>query len=442
MTSKVKELLVHTPQGYAGLLAKESRYAFTYDRGALLASEVSLVMPFRAESYAGSVMPAIFAMNRPEGWLEQELLRRMARHGPVDEMRLLSLTGEHQIGRLSFSRPEGEERKTPQRIALREILQGHSSAEVFAFLVDQYLESGISGVQPKVLVPDAENSRYTGQLPDLIVKSGGDEYPGLAVNEFLCLSVARKSGLATPVFHLSEDQNLLVLERFDLSGDGDSTFRMGFEDLSVLLGKTADPYGAYKYQGSYELIAKTVGLLCGVHAKESLAEFFASVALSVMVRNGDAHLKNFGLLYDHPHGEPPRLAPVYDVITTTVYPYWNHRTGMEMVDRTLALKMGKRKGYPSRQELLDFGRNYCQVEHPETVLEKLADSMDFVLRESSAMLPSSLRDSFRAEWESGMRMSLRNRFSSIASDAVGFLEDTQAEESFPAPAHRREDGCL
>jgi len=47
-------------------------------------------------------------------------------------------------------------------------------------------------------------------------------------------------------------------------------------------------------------------------------QFFATLVLSVMVRNGDAHLKNFGVLYASP-GETVALAPVYDVVTTTAY---------------------------------------------------------------------------------------------------------------------------
>ena len=45
---------------------------------------------------------------------------------------------------------------------------------------------------------------------------------------------------------------------------------------------------------------------------------FGSLVLSVMVRNGDAHLKNFGVLYASP-GDTVALAPVYDVATTTAY---------------------------------------------------------------------------------------------------------------------------
>ena len=40
--------------------------------------------------------------------------------------------------------------------------------------------------------------------------------------------------------------------------------------------------------------------------------------LSVILRNGDAHLKNFGVLYASPL-DPVTLAPVYDIVTTTAY---------------------------------------------------------------------------------------------------------------------------
>lgn len=62
-----------------------------------------------------------------------------------------------------------------------------------------------------------------------------------------------------------------------------------------------------------------------------------------MVRNGDAHLKNFGLLYEDPFSVTrPVLAPVFDVVTTTVYPHTSQR-GATLVDRTLALKLAKEK---------------------------------------------------------------------------------------------------
>jgi len=46
-------------------------------------------------------------------------------------------------------------------------------------------------------------------------------------------------------------------------------------------------------------------------------ELFRRIVLCWMLRNGDAHLKNFGLLYSS--AADVRLAPLYDVVTTTAY---------------------------------------------------------------------------------------------------------------------------
>ena len=49
-----------------------------------------------------------------------------------------------------------------------------------------------------------------------------------------------------------------------------------------------------KYRGSYQRIGELLRYL--QLPGEDLQRFFEQVALSVMVRNGDAHLKNFGVL--------------------------------------------------------------------------------------------------------------------------------------------------
>lgn len=405
--TKIKELEVSTPQGLSGHLRRESQYVFNYARGIDSSREISLTMPLRAQSYAGNVLPPIFTMNRPEGWLAQELVRRMAKQGPIDDMRLLAMTGEHQIGRLNFKAPDAPTRVRSPQIGLREILTATSSAEVFAFLVDQYVDSGISGVQPKVMVPDADiaqapSIRATATTADLIVKSGGGQYPDLAANEFLCMSAARYAGLEVPEFWLSHDRQLFVIKRFDIAPDG---ARLGFEDMAVLMGKTADAYGRYKYEGSYENVARALQLYCGVEAPQSLRRLFESVALSMMVRNGDAHLKNFGVLYLHPHASGPvRLAPAYDIVTTTVYRYEDTRSGAQLTDRTLALKLGGDKAYPPLETLIAFGRAACHVNNPAEVIERIADGMSQALDKHADLLSRALRNELREEWDAGRLM--------------------------------------
>jgi len=122
----------------------------------------------------------------------------------------------------------------------------------------------------------------------------------------------------------------------------------------------------------------------------------------VMVRNGDGHLKNFGLLYEHPAALASiRLAPLYDVVTTSVYGSTSLRTGITKYDRTLALNLAKSKNYPDRATLLDFGTRVCGVPKPESVVERIADAMGATLEEHRDRIDSGLLAQMRAEWDAG-----------------------------------------
>jgi serine/threonine-protein kinase HipA len=406
--SKVKLLNVVTPQGFSGELSKGSQFSFAYQSADAL-REVSLVMPYDPTPSVSNVLHPIFDMNVPEGFLADQIKRRMAKHMQVDEMRLLSVIGGNQIGRLSYQNPADAPVSVRAQVGLQEILSADASQGVFEFLVDTYFESGISGVQPKVLVPDLDKltgTRKTMLSSDLIVKSGADEYAHLAQNEFLCLEAARLAGLETPPFWLSENGDLFVMERFDLTSSG----RLGFEDMAVLLSLNKDPHDNYKYSQSYETLAAVIGQVCryGDPIRE-LERFFSSVCLSVMVRNGDAHLKNFGVIYTHPDAlDTVQLAPVFDVTTTTVYENYNPKSGRSLVDRTLAIKMNKVKTYPDRQQLVEFGRKHCAVDRPALIIERIAESMTGALAANKRHIDAELYSGMQTEWDAGRLMALND----------------------------------
>lgn len=395
---KVKELRVITPTGEAGHLLREAQYVFNYT-ATERRNETSLNMPVRARRYSSNPLMPAFSMNLPEGYLFDLIRRRIAKHKRIDDMRLLAITGRRQIGRLQFLQPGEQWREPPRQVGLAQLLHEPASQGLFEFLVETYFDSGISGVQPKVMIPDADNALPERIEADLIVKAGADDYPWLSQNEFLCMDAARRAGLDVPDFWLSDDAQLFILRRFDLVPE-----RMGFEDMAVLMGKPRDAQGNYKYQGSYEATARYISAFSGAARLANLEAFFASVTLSVMVRNGDAHLKNFGLLYRDPSAGEARLAPIYDVVTTTIYPYYNQRTGTERVDRTMALKLfsgAKDRHYPTREDLLLFGRSVCEVENPELIIDRIATAMSETLQAYASRLEGEYGKRLVAEWEAG-----------------------------------------
>jgi serine/threonine-protein kinase HipA len=300
-------------------------------------------MPVRMAAYERATLPPIFQMNLPEGYLLERLRNLLAKASGFDPMLLLSLLGgADAIGRVRVAAVDGAasapSTNTGERLA--DILGYRGAQGLFDSLVDRYLmRSGLSGVQPKVLVPERPEPKATAFTSDLIVKSGLGEFPGLAINEFICMSVARRAGVPVPEFYLSDDRSLFVMRRFDRDARGQP---LGFEDMAVLAGRDA----SRKYEGRYEDIAKLIGAYCSPeHVRESLAQLFDIVALSCVLGNGDAHLKNFGLLYADVESGPVRLAPAFDIVNTTCY----------LPQDALALSLGGNKSlFASRLMLLDF----------------------------------------------------------------------------------------
>jgi serine/threonine-protein kinase HipA len=368
-------LQVATPEGASGrILASAGDYLFRYLEDARPQAAVSLLMPVRLDEYRHRDLHPIFQMNLPEGYVLEQLRNRLAKVTSVDPMLLLALSGSSSpIGRVTVSSAEVDALLRRQQFPgekLEEILAWDGAEDIFADLVDRYiLRAGISGVQPKVLVPELQNTvpqRFTSKTSELIIKSGRDEFPGLAINEFLCMSVAREAGMTVPEFYLSANAKLFVMRRFDRD---EQLNPIGFEDMAVLMGLGAEQ----KYSKSYSAIAKAIRLFCPPEqAHSSLAQLFASVTLSCIVGNGDAHLKNFGLLYSDPTQRDARLAPAYDIVNTTAY----------IPEDVLALDLvGNKSLFASRQGLLDFAQ-VCDVAQPTEVIRGQLQALERVLARS------------------------------------------------------------
>jgi serine/threonine-protein kinase HipA len=83
---------------------------------------------------------------------------------------------------------------------------------------------------------------------------------------------------------------------------------------------------------------------------------------SCMVGNGDAHLKNFAMLYNDP--DDMHLSPLYDVVNTQIYTPGDG----------LALKLGGSKNFPDRKRIIDFGKS-SGVKHTESMVDEMADQI-------------------------------------------------------------------
>lgn len=405
LPDKIRSLDVSINGRAAGQLLKTSNYEFRYATPDPDQPSVALLMPAREQpTWQDGALFAVMDQSLPEGELLLRLSMMFPKHR-LQPMHLLAMVGQNGIGNLGYMLPGAEPASAPTRIEREALLALPFTPELYEDLVRAYLSSGvgIAGVQPKIMVAD----RATVPIPSVIVKVASAAYSGLAANEFLCLSAAKKAQILTPGFELSHDGQMLVVDRFDLSIRPDGQIdRLGFEDIASLMNlRVRDVLSERKYRGSYQRIAELLRYL--QLPGEDLQRFFEQVALSVMVRNGDAHLKNFGVLV-HPDGVP-RLSPLFDVVTTAVYTYTRFVGDDEQTDRTMALKLfaGKHhsKAYPTTEELLQFGTEVCGVVRPRVVLERIAEAMHETVAEAKgdARIPASLLALMGPVWEVGMK---------------------------------------
>jgi len=293
---------------------------FVYDRDVDPSDAVSLTMPVRVASYdqSSGLLP-VFDTNLPEGVLLDRIRNVLAKMSGkrASDYEVLSCTGANQIGRIRIL-PEGQEPvRRPPVDNIEDILDRDATAQMKAEIFDRYaLNSGVSGSSPKVLMeafdPDQSERRVTLQTRDYILKFSSDDFPGLSLCEFHCLEAARLGGNDTVEARLSRDGRSLAIRRFD-EIDGR---RLGFEDFASLNAQTAD----MKYLGSVESsLFKTASAFAGKHDKPLLEKLYRQVVTNVALRNGDAHLKNFGVLFDDAAKGELQLTPAYDIVTTRAW---------------------------------------------------------------------------------------------------------------------------
>lgn len=323
---------------------------------------VSLLMPTGENSYLaerpGALHP-IFDMSLPEGALREAINNMFAKALPVfDDLALIEVVGRSLIGRLRFGQSAKELDQVPTQ-NLRELLDYRGTTEIFRDLLERFARySGVAGVQPKLLIRDdgsLSTSTFSPVVTDQRITAHGathilktfdaTRYQDLAANEHFCLQAAAAAGLRVSSSRLSADARMLLVERFDLKTDGSY---MAFEDGCALAGRLSRD----KYEGSYEQLAGTLASVMRGRdgTQPELERFFRSLVVTVALRNGDAHRKNFGVLYDRPT-DLVWLAPTYDVITTTAY----------LPDDTLALTLDGTKRWPTRKRLQRFGVQQCQL---------------------------------------------------------------------------------
>ncbi len=323
-----------------------------------LKNSISLSLPNSKKFYTWeNRFPPYFETYLPEGYLYEIFKNLLTKeYGFIDDYLMFSLLSSNITSRVEF-KSDFKHLKFPS-VDIDEILN-HDTKDTFNNLLNTFLDkNSISGVQPKTvaIIKDKE----TLNLKEYIVKTWGDEFPYLAENEYFCLKVLQKAGVRIPNIKLSKNGKFLLVEKFIFDGDE----ILGFEEVLSLLDKNK----INKYQGSYEQVSKVI-LQFSTDKTTSMKQFYKTVVMNYLLKNGDAHLKNFGLLFSSDF-KSIEFAPAYDVVTTTAYIF---------KDKPALMLDGKRIWH-SKDTLINFGQKYCLLSKKEAT--QSYEECEDALRES------------------------------------------------------------
>ena len=169
----------------------------------------------------------------------------------------------------------------------------------------------ISGVQPKLSVKLNSKKRQLDVVSEggeFILKPQINTFSDIPENENLCMTIADNLGIAVPphsLVKLKDGTWAYVVKRFDR----EKKIKKHQEDFCQILGVGDEK----KYSLSAEKIAKKLFEISEVPGLD-LQLFFERLLLFFLIGNGDAHLKNFSIVYDLEGSI--RLSPAYDVVSS------------------------------------------------------------------------------------------------------------------------------
>lgn len=372
---------------------------------------VSLLMPPSVKTvWESRFLHPVFQVSLPEGMLRHVLTRMHAKQfSSFGDIEMLSCIGQHLIGRMKVV-PHGLAPSSDgTQDSLQDLLQEGTDEMLEHLLQARAPVSGVSGGFRKFLAKSPstgrakhENQHATLAFDQWIVKTGDEDHPGLVFNEFHSMMVAREMGLPVPEVHVSQDFSRLLVRRFDIDDRGR---QKGFEDMCALNGFNASD----KFSGSVERVIKTLQTVCAPSkVKPSLEQFYAQYLACMVLRNGDAHLKNFGLLYTNAHDA--QIAPVYDMVTMGVYAP-RAQSGDALDEPALSLNGVRR--WPDEKALHYLGGR-CEItgvvrEHAHVRLAKAVQSvarkMATAVQDGTTSQAAALTAQRMVElWSRGMQM--------------------------------------
>jgi serine/threonine-protein kinase HipA len=304
-------------------------------------ASLSASLPPREAPFTPSESAPFFEGLLPEGVVRAAVAEKL-RLSEADGFAMLRALGADCAGAVSVL-PEGQRPEAPSPQEPRPISEGQLAALLTDLPRDPLgidsepdgVRLSLGGVQDKLVLIRLPSGRFAlpgkGAPSTCLLKPEHSRYEGLAINEAFCMATAAAAGNDVAKTELVEVNatRCLYVERFDRSRNAKGRiFRLHQEDVCQALGVL--PTAKYEANGGPSIsdVVQLFRRLGSPRAALDVNAFVKAVLTSFLLGNSDAHGKNFALLYDPITSV--RLAPLYDIVSTVVYPDLTQRMAMEI----------------------------------------------------------------------------------------------------------------
>lgn len=321
---------------------RDGRTEFTFSPDYLTSGERPVFGQY-FEDHLGEVhrsqtyLPPFFSNLLPEGGLRELVARRAGLHRDR-EMHLIAVLGEDLPGAIVVRRIDdpaddpGDDPTDPEDRAgsLESALEGHRA-----------LRFSLAGAQLKFSVLYRAKGRgptvpVDGRGGNWIAKLPSETYANVPEHEYEMIQWAGRAGITVPEValvavadieglpvQLAPDRHAFLSRRFDRPEGGGRVHQEDFAQVANV--RATERYGVLSHTSIARIVREVAG-------EDDFDEVIRRTVFNVLIGNGDAHLKNWSLIY--PDGVHARLSPAYDLVATVTY----------IVDETLGLKLsGERR---------------------------------------------------------------------------------------------------
>ena len=368
------------------------RMSFAYDPAYASDSRnepLSHTLPLRTEPFGEDVIEPFLSGLLPEDIIRTRL-GRILQIPRENTFALLKAIGGDCAGAIAFfsegERPHADEARF-RRLSDAEAGDILDSLEKRPLDVgeDGFRISG-AGAQDKLIAcwkSGAVELPLDGTPSTHIIKPAIRDYPDSVENECYSMRLARACGLdcARCAMAVIGGKRRYVCERYDRIGENGRIRRLHQEDFCQLLH--VDPKRKYESLGGPG-IADVLRLMreMSLAASDTL-EFLRRVVFTFLIGNGDAHGKNYSVLY---HGRKTALSPMYDVMSTAVYPDVASRMAME-IDGEYSFRWITRAKFLRMAEKLDLSAKIMEREI-DRMCKRILKHAPLVAQSLSVRFPS------------------------------------------------------